>query len=85
MSASKNPPTEAYRVTVYKMECIVFANSNAQARWFAVKGWRDAGFGPRRGSWPECSAKRVPHLDKFPHAQTPRARCWVPEYVEAIT
>jgi hypothetical protein len=78
-------PLAAYRVTIYDLSCIVFAETNKQARWFAVKGWRDAGMGPRRGSWPECSARRVESYDKFPHAETPRERCWVEEYVRDIT
>ena len=52
----------AYLVEINDMACIVFATTPAKARWIAVKGYRDAGYG-RRGEWPRPTAKRIPLHD----------------------
>lgn len=69
-------------VKLYEMSCVVFAKSAAQARWLAVKGWRDAGYGGRR-QWPTVSARRNPRYDGF-YRKT-EGRCWTPEYVRDLT
>lgn len=70
-----------FDVTVYDMACIVFAKNAAQAKWRAVKGWRDAGYGGKR-QWPCVSARRNPRYDNFPHKD--QGRCWTPEYVRDL-
>jgi len=70
-----------FDVTVYEMSCIVFAKNAAQAKWRAVKGWRDAGYGGKR-QWPSVSARRNPRWDSFPHKD--QSRCWIPEYVRDL-
>lgn len=70
----------AFEVTVYEMSCVAFAKNAAQARWLAVKGWRNAGMGGRR-EWPNVSARRAPQFDKFPLRDSRPGQCWTPDYV----
>lgn len=69
-------------VTLDDNSCIVFAKNAAQARWRAVKGWRDAGIGGRR-QWPTVSARRNPRYDSF--YRKAEGRCWTPQYVRDVT
>lgn len=72
----------AFDVEIYSLHCIVFAANAGKARWIAVKGYRDAGYGHRR-QWPYPRAHRVPRYDRNP-LKDRESRCWSPEYVEAM-
>lgn len=72
----------AFRVVIRDIDCIVFAETNPKARWQAVKGYWESGYG-RKGTWPCPKAVRVPRLDSNPLRQK-KQKCWVPEYVESV-
>ena len=71
----------AFDVRIDDMHCICFAMSAPKARWMAVHGYWDAGFG-RRGLWPRAVATRKPEYDNSPIRKMGKGKCWVPEYVE---
>ncbi len=70
----------AWFVEVDSMTCVVFAATAAKAKWIAVKGYRDAGYG-NRGTWPPTSVGRRERYDKSPlRHQKPRP--WTEDYVQ---
>ncbi len=66
-------PLLAYRVTIEDMSCVCFADSAPQARWYAVKGYWEAGYG-RKGKWPDVHAARAPSWDRHPASEWERGR-----------
>lgn len=69
----------AWHVEVDSMTCIVFAPTLPKAKWIAVKGYRDAGYG-RKGEWPPVSAGRAERFDRSPLRNQP-PRPWTEDYV----
>jgi hypothetical protein len=53
----------AFEVEINYHGCVVFAETEAKAKWKAVKSYWEA-FG-RTSYWPTCSIKRNPRYDKF--------------------
>lgn len=52
---------------------IIFAKSGAQARWIAVREWRDAGYGARK-EWPtSLIARRAESYDNSSWRTRPQA------------
>ena len=78
---SRNSALLAFDVTIEEYSSVVFAANAAQARWRAVKIWRDVGLGGRR-EWPSVRASRNPRLDGFSRKE--ESRCWDPEYVRSV-
>lgn len=69
----------AWFVEVNSMTCIVFASTLAKAKWIAVRGYREAGYG-RRGMWPPTGGARRPQYDRSPlRDKTPRP--WTEDHV----
>lgn len=61
---TKTPPTKAWLCEVYGFEaCVTWAHTRGQARANVVLGMRDAGYGNRRGYWPNVSATRAKEFD----------------------
>lgn len=71
----------AYEVEINSLSCVVFAETPAKARWIAVKGYWEAGYG-RKGLWPRPKASRVPWLDNSPLRDRER-KAWCPEYARS--
>lgn len=69
----------AFRVTIAGLSAITFAASAAQAKWFCVRSYRDAGYG-RHDVWPDCAVKRAPEYDQSPLRDQP-GKCWGEDYV----
>jgi hypothetical protein len=79
----ENQPVEplvAWEVEINDMSAIVFAATAPKARWLAVKGYREAGYGSRR-EWPSVKAKRVERYDRSV-LRSHEQKCWTPSYVE---
>ena len=75
-----NKTTVAFLVNVDGLDAIVFAATRAKAKWQAVKGYRDAGYGAHK-SWPNVRAVRIPKYDGSFLKNGPHS-CWEREYVE---
>lgn len=74
----------AWEVEINYMTCVVFAPTAAKARWIAVRGYWNAGYGRGPGTWPNPKERRAPHLDHCSLAdQGPK--CWMPEHAQAMT
>jgi len=71
--------TVAWFVEVDSMTCIVFATTVAKAKWVAVNGYRNAGYG-RRGTWPPVSVGRASRFDSSP-LRFKEPRPWTEDYV----
>ena len=72
----------AFDVEIGTTHCIVFAATASKARWLAVKGYREAGYGSI-GAWPSPHAKRAEIYDNSP-LKLKAQKCWVPEYVAGM-
>jgi len=72
----------AFDVEIGATHCIVFAATASKARWLAVKGYREAGFGSC-GTWPRPRAKREARYDNSP-LKLKAQKCWTPEYVDGM-
>lgn len=72
----------AWEVTIYDMTAIVFATTAPKARWIAVRGYWEAGYG-RRGMWPSAKARRCERHDNSPLRDCP-PQPWTPSYVEEL-
>lgn len=70
----------AWEVEIYDKRCIVFAATKAKARWIAVKGYWDAGYGRGRGDWPRAVAGRAERFDRSA-LRHKNAQPWTEEYV----
>ena len=55
----------AWEVNIDSMRCFVFAATAPKARWLAVRGYWEAGYG-RKGLWPNTSAYRAERYDNSP-------------------
>lgn len=53
----------AYHIVIDDHDCFVFAETAAKARWIAVRGYWEAGYG-RQGTWPSVFSKRAPQYDR---------------------
>lgn len=62
----------AWRVRLEDFDwCIIFAATAAKAKWIAVRGWREAGYGAD-GRWPtSLTVRRADHYDSHPHKSHP--------------
>jgi len=69
----------AYEVEINYLSCVVFAATQAKAKWIAVKSYWEAY--SKNGSWPQISIARRPEYDRFPHRE-PKA--YTPEYVRSL-
>lgn len=78
--SEEKPMAVAWEVEVNDHRCIVFATTAPKARWIAVKGWREAGYG-RKGEWPSVSAGRRPYLDSRLGGAIQAGRAYSEEYV----
>lgn len=72
----------AFEVEIHSLTCVVFAATPAKARWLAVKGYWEAGYG-RRGTWPRPVASRRPAFDSC-SLKDRGPRAWAPEYVREL-
>lgn len=73
-------PLVAWEVVIYDLRAIVFATTAPKARWLAVKGYREAGYG-RRGAWPSVRAMRAERYDRSV-LRSGEQKCWTESYVE---
>ena len=69
----------AWFVDVNSMTCIVFATTSAKAKWVAVRGYWDAGYG-RKGTWPPVSIDRAERFDHSP-LRMKKPQPWTTDYV----
>lgn len=69
----------AWIVEINSLTCIVFATTLPKAKWIALRGYREAGYG-RCGQWPTTSAGRMPRYDKSP-LRFKKSQPWVEDYV----
>lgn len=74
----------AWEVEVDTYTSIVFATTAPKARWIAVRGYWEAGYGRGPGNWPPgVSAWRCERHDKSP-LRDRGPKCWTPSYVEEL-
>ena len=71
----------AWKVEINYMTCIVFTTTAPKARYIAVKGYWEAGYGSRK-VWPRAVAWREPRYDKSMLNGREPGRCYGVECVE---
>lgn len=74
----------AWGVEINSMECIVFATTAPKARYIAVRGYWEAGYGSRR-VWPRAIAWREQRYDRSSLRERKPSLCYCRDYVESIS
>lgn len=86
MTQAKDRATDkevvAWEVVIDDMTAIVFATTAPKARWIAVRGYWEAGYGRGRGNWPSgVRARRCERHDNNP-LRDKGPKCWTPSHAE---